>query len=263
MAGVRLAARQGAVLHDAAHDDGVADHGQRLRMGEPRPVDGPSEAAAQVHRAVGPEVGVQAAGAGVHGHQQQVVGGDEDAGVAALVVLPVRHPAVLPAHVGRPFEAVVGARVVRPDQLAGARVEGRDLPEGGADVDQPADHQRRGLEGAGADGLVLGRDLARDRAPPPRDLQLGEVLGRDLVERRVLGVGGVRPERPPFADWRPGLPRGRHRRADRHCERRRTRRPTAWSRTSHLLPPVDLQAWIDIIYVCLDEISDILGVFLP
>ncbi len=223
--GVRLPAGQGGVLDDAAHDDGVADDGQRLRVGQARSVDRTSEAAAQIDGAVGPEVRIQAAGAGVHGDEQQVVGRDEDARVTARVVLPVRHPAMLPAHVGGAFEPIVGAGVVRPDQLAGAGVERRHLPEGGARVDQSPDHQRGGLERTGADRLVAGRDLGRERPPSPGDLQLGEVLRRDLVQRRVLGVGRVRPERPPLAHRSGGLRRGRRRRdTDHPRHRHRTRR---------------------------------------
>ena len=225
VSGVRLAARQARVLHDAPDDHRVAGDGERLGVREAGAIDRPPQRGAQIHGAVGAEVRVLLARPRVEGHEQQVVGGDEDARVVARVVLPVGDAAVLPAHVGGPVQPVVGLRVVGPDQLAGPGVERRDLPERRAQVDQPSDHQRHRLERAGPDLLAHPRDVGLDRPPAPGDLQVGEVVGRDLVQRGVLRVRSVAAEVPPF-DFGRRLrrrSRGGLRRSTRCRERERDR----------------------------------------
>ena len=170
----------------------------RRRPGHPRRVHLALEPRGEIHVAAGAEVGVAPAGAGVEGYQPLIVTGDEDPRVVALGVLPVRDPAVVPAHVGRPVQVGVDLRVVGPDRLAGAGVERRDLPESGADVDQPVRHQRHRLELAGTDPLVGLGHGGGQRGPAPGDLQVCEVAGVDLIERRVLGVGRVPPDRMPL-----------------------------------------------------------------
>ena len=240
VAGVGLAAGERRVLDDAADDHGVAGDRQRLRVGEPGAVDGAAQRRAQVDGAVRSEVRVLPAGAGVQRHQQQVVRGDEDAGVVAPAVLPVGDATMLPPHVGGPVEPVVGPRVVRPDELAGARVERRHLSERRAQVDQPADHQRHRLERAGTDLFPLAGDLGLDRRPAPRDLQIGEVLRRDLRERGVFGVRRVVAEVAPLGvgrRLRGGGPRaGRRQRGDR--ERGAGQTVSEPSAAGHRCPPV-------------------------
>ena len=123
---------------------------------------------------------------------------DEDPGVAARVVLPIGDAAVLPADVGRPVETVVRTGIVGPDELSGAGVERGHLTERGADVEPTVHHERRGLELAWLDVLEPVCDSGRDRPPAPDDLQVGEVLRRDLVERRVLRVRRIGAEGAPL-----------------------------------------------------------------
>ena len=84
----------------------------------------------------------------------------------------------------RPF-----AQAVRPDQLAGPAVERDDRSARAAGrVEHALDHQRRAFE------LVLGARAEVVGLEPPGDLELVEVRGVDLVERRVAPapeVGGV------------------------------------------------------------------------
>ena len=240
VARVRLAAGEARVLHDAADDDGVAGNGQGLRVSEARAVERTPQRCAQVDRAVRAEAGVLLAGAGVQRHEQQVVRGDEDARVVALVIIPVGHAAVLPAHVGGPVEPVVGLRVVRPGQLAGARVERRHLPEGRAQVDHAVDHQRHRLERARTDVLALAGDFGLDGAPAPGDLEVVEVLRRDLIERGVLRVGRVVAEVAPLGvglrlrDREPRRSKGQDGEQQRSSGRAESE-PAAWS---HRNPPV-------------------------
>ena len=199
VAGRRLPQGQSGVLHDAADDHRVAGDGDRRRPGHPGGVDLALEAGGEVDVAAGAEAGIAPAGARVQRDQPLVVAGDEDARVVALRVLPIGDPAVVPAHVRGPVEIRVDLRIVGPDRLSGAGVERRHLPERGADVDQPVRHQRDRLELAGTDPLVGLRHGGGERRPAPRDLQVGEVLRVDLIERRVLGVGRVAPYVMPLA----------------------------------------------------------------
>ena len=238
--GIGLAAGEAGVLDDAADDDRVAGDGQGLRVREAGTVDRAAQRGAQVDGAVRAEVGVLLAGAGVERDEQQVVGGDEDAGVVARAVLPVGDAAVLPAHVGGPVQSIVGLRVVRPDELAGARVERRDLSERGAQVDHAVDHQRHRLERTGSDVLPFAGDLGLDGPPAPGDLQVVEVLRRDLIQRRVLRVGGVVSEVAPLGvGTRLSCRESRHgQREEREQQGRSGRAETQPSALSHRSPPV-------------------------
>ena len=113
-----------------------------------------------------------------------------------------------PAHVGWALQVVVDTGVVGPDGLARAGVKRGGLAECRAHIHQTVGHERRRHEGAGTNLLVFRHDGLRERCPPPRDLQVAEVLGRDLVERRVFGVGRVPTERMPLAVRYPRLGRG-------------------------------------------------------
>src|SRR5690606_24885808 len=55
---------------------------------------------------------------------------------------------------------------------------------------------------------VVGTRAVVVAAPHPRHLQLVEVLGVDLVERRVAGVAGIAPPIPPLTVLGAGLHAG-------------------------------------------------------
>ena len=187
-----------------------------------------------------------------------VASAPHDAGVA--VVLPVRHAAVAPcAMAGIPTRR---RGVVYPQGLAGAGVDGGGAVERGAHVEDAVDHQRRrhqradrgpgarlphpvprrpqvGLvrlqdveEGVGRDQRVAaggGADeVGVDGAPAPPHPEVAEVLGRDLVERRVLGAAAVTRVAAPLAGvgrpvLRPG--RGRGQATSRSDHRRQSADP--------------------------------------
>ena len=85
--------------------------------------------------------------------------------------------------------AVALAVAVRPDQLAGPAVERDDrAARAGGGVEHAFDRERRAFE------LELGARAEVVGLEPPRDFELVEVGGVDLIERRVLRaahVGGV------------------------------------------------------------------------
>ena len=117
----------------------------------------------------------------------------------------------MPAHVGGAVHVVVDPGVVGPDRLAGAGVEGRRLPEGGADVDQPVRHQRRRLERGGADAVVLLHDGARQRRPAPRDSPGRRKFSAVMSSSgEYLVLGGVPAEVVPLAVGHPRLRAGGH-----------------------------------------------------
>ena len=90
-------------------------------------------------------------------------------------------------------EAIVGRRsvlprlrVVDPPGLAGGSVDGRDLGERGADIQDTVDHQRGGLPHPGFQIGIRFRYLLFGGAPCPRDLQATEIVSAYLVNRRIL-----------------------------------------------------------------------------
>jgi hypothetical protein len=69
---------------------------------------------------------------------------------------------------------------VHPQHLAGAGVEATTArPCAGGRVDDAVDHQRCPLK------VELGTRAERVGLEPPRDLELVEVLLRDLIQRRI------------------------------------------------------------------------------
>ena len=110
-------------------------------MREAGPVDGATECGAQVDRSIGAEVRILPTCFRIEGHKKEIMRCDKYARVIAVVVLPVRHAAMLPSHVPRTFESIVCARVVRPDHFTCSGVERRDLAQGSAEIDEAVDHE--------------------------------------------------------------------------------------------------------------------------
>ena len=100
----------------------------------------------------------------------------------------------------RGFAALAFVLAVHPQQLAGCRVERDDgPPRAGGRVDDAVDHQRRRFE------LVLGPRTEAVGLEPPRDLELAEVVGVDLIERRIPRVAEVGAVGRPLAVFRARL----------------------------------------------------------
>ena len=241
-AGDRLL-RDAAVGDVRAVDDPVAHHDGRrvdaeeqgvqivaLFAGRPRQPGHGVDPAAAVS-----EAGARPARLRVDADQVAVARAPED----ALVAGPVGPPgdAALRPRVAHGRGALlVALRVEDPQGLAGRGIDGDALRERRVEVEHPADHQRRGLQPgrerpvAGPvevgrvgdqriDDGVEGRppfapagrrpaDEVVDRGPLPGDLEVREVVGVDLVERRVLGAADVPGIAAPLAVRRVvGLPR--------------------------------------------------------
>ena len=191
----------------------------------------------RVHHAaaIGAEIGARAAALRLHADDVAVAGPPEDPLVRAAVG-PVGDAALAerPRHRSRPL--LVALRIEDPQRLAGRCVDRHPLRQRRVEVEDPADHQRRGLEAGRArpvtgpvqvggrldegvdDSLERRRPLAParrrqadpvvDGGPLPGQLQVGEVAGVDLVERRVLRAANVTSVAPPLAVRRiVGLPR--------------------------------------------------------
>jgi hypothetical protein len=73
-------------------------------------------------------------------------------------------------------------------------------------VEHAADHQRRRAEVARKAQLRIAlRQAGVDRRTAPQDLHLRDVVPVDLIERRVLGAGGVAVVAAPLAVRRAAL----------------------------------------------------------
>src|SRR6185436_11184656 len=83
---------------------------------------------------------------------------------------------------------------VHPEQLARRAVE-RDHRAARArrGIDDALDHQRRGFE------LIFRPRTEAVGLEPPRDLELAEVVGVDLIERRVPHMTEIAAVAAPFA----------------------------------------------------------------
>ena len=101
---------------------------------------------------------------------------------------------------------------MRPDQLAGLRVERDNRPARPAGrVEDAFHHQRRALQ------LVLGERAEAVGLEPPRHFELVEVGAVDLVQRRVAGafqVGGIMRPLAVLRRRQAGLPRDPRREPD-------------------------------------------------
>ena len=152
-----------------------------------------TEVAHEVHDTVVAERRVGLAGGRVDGHELLAEGRDQDPlGLAVGPVLDAAGPA---RQLGRQF-ARPTAGVVEPELLARRGVQGGHLAMGRGGVYLAADHQRRGRVAA---GVVCPLQAGVGGLPAPRDLQLREVLGVDLVESRVLGRCQIRAVVRPLA----------------------------------------------------------------
>ena len=196
-----------ALLVGVADDDGVVDHDGGRRVGdvaqlgvEPAVgVVGVAEARQQVddpglgepgdvHRR--PEALDVVAGLGVERVQEERRGHDEDdpppvdLGVGHALAVGGPHRLLPPLGVGL---------AVRPQRLAGARVHGHHrAPVAGHGVEDAVDIAgRRPRRVIGVRAVVV--------APPdPRDLEVLEVPGVDLVDRREPGPPGIAALVPPL-----------------------------------------------------------------
>ena len=196
---VRVAHDDDAVHHDGrrARSDvsGIEDPPVGVHGVVPHPevqIDDPSQ----------PEEGKQVTRFGVQGHQV-VAGCDQEDGGAALHLGVGHGLSVVLA--GGGFPAGVVPLPPHPEGLARGRVDGHDgaaLP--GHRVEPVAD-----LDGR-APVDVVGLGAIVEGGPAPGHLELGDVLGRDLVERRVPAASLVRAPVAPFSFLRP-LPLGRYR----------------------------------------------------
>ena len=124
------------------------------------------------------------AGPGIE-RDQAVAGRHVEDALVALAVGPVRHAAARQL-ARRDRGAVALAVAVRPDQLTAAAVERDDGAAGpGGRVEHAPDRERGAFE------LVLGARAEVVGLEAPRDLELVEVGGVDLIERRVPGAAHV------------------------------------------------------------------------
>ena len=125
--------------------------------------------------------------------------------------------------------ALAFAQAVRPDQLAGLAVERDDgAPRAAGGVQHAVDRERRAFE------LVFGPRTEDVGLEPPRDFELAEVAGVDLIERRVLRALDVRVvirQSPLVVEGGPG-PAGTDpgRRGRRKPQRGRLSRPRSHDR---------------------------------
>ena len=172
-----------AVRHAAPDDDEVVEDNRRRRLVEHLVRHRVREILGQQHLAVIAE-GRDRRAVGRVERIQAVAAVDEDAHVAARA--PHRDAPVLEAARGpavRPGAPRLG--VERPELLAGLGVQRDDPRVHRRHVDDVVDHQRHRLEAAGARPELLVGQLVR--LPRPGDLELLDVRGVDVGDRRVLG----------------------------------------------------------------------------
>jgi hypothetical protein len=132
--------------------------------------------------------------------RDQLVAGRDVDDALVLSVRPVREAAA-----GKlPRSRVAAGALIEaehPSQLPCGGVQRHDRAPGAArGIECAVDHQRGGLE------LELGPRPEVVGLEAPGDVELAEVAGVDLIERRVPRVAEIAPVRAPFAACRPGLP---------------------------------------------------------
>ena len=190
-----------AGMHRDRCDEGIAENRRRRRVGHPaRPLRGrtltPAQVVHHVHRAGRTEILHEIPSPGVQGHQLVARRHHEDA-LISRPIRPVGHAA--PGAPRNGFDdvappALVVARVPVPDGLAGGGIEGNHaaLVADGR-IENAVDHDGTDLRPAG-----WRRRALVPRTPSPGHLQIPDVAGMNLVERRIAGGARVRPEHAPF-----------------------------------------------------------------
>ena len=190
-----------------AHDHRVAtDHDRRADRVGPSPDLAP-QALRQIDRATVAEAADRFTGERIDGQETGVAGAVEETRRHSLRAVgggpagPVARAPVHEAEVRGPAR-VVGLRIVDPLGLAGCRVDRGDLAQPGGRVETIGDLDRRDLVPAGLHAAAPEPAVACDpvivgRGPTPGDLELADVAGIDLIERRValpaLVAGGHGP----------------------------------------------------------------------
>ncbi len=115
---------------------------------------------------------------------------------------------------GRVFAAGPLVDAPHPEGLARGCVDGYDVaPCTGRRVEDSVDHQRRHL------GVDLGARTEVGGAPAPLDLQIGDVVPVDLIQRGVPGAAGVAAVVMPLAVGRSRLPHNRGRQRQHQSQR--------------------------------------------
>jgi len=187
-----------SVGYPAPDDHEIFEHHRGRRLVELEARDLTAVSLGQHSAATDAEVGVQITSCGVD-RIQPVAAIEEDA--FAVPVAPVGDAAMLePGRPGADRSALVGLRIERPEFSARLGIEGRHPRVHRGQVENAIDHDRSGLERT-RPRLVFGeRSLAG--FPRPGDLQLADVVDRDLIGGGVLGVRLIRSdERPAGCGW--------------------------------------------------------------
>ena len=178
----------GMVVHDAAEDHDVLDHeGRRVAAIAGLRVVG------QVDQAAVAEALDQPAGRGIDRHQVRRANREE---AAVVAVGPVRDAPVRRA-ARRLVREELG--VLHPEGLARAGVERFDEADAVRGVEHAfyQDGRRAKLVRVAQVGPA-GRERGVDGPPPPRDLQVADGLGVDLIERGVARVARVAAVHAPL-----------------------------------------------------------------
>ena len=218
--GREVGRRRGGAQRRPDHDHVADDQRRRVQADlaglDWRTVRPVVDALEEIDDALLAEGGHRVSGRGVQ-RDQVISPGDVDDPRVVLPVRPVRHA---PARAGphrRDVAALAFVEAVHPQRLAGGPVDGRDVaPLAGRGVEHPADHQRR--------RLVVEVDAGAEvvRPPPPRDLEVGDVVAVDLIEGRVLGAPRIRAVVPPLAVAGALLRRGNAARGEQDGDRDQT-----------------------------------------
>jgi hypothetical protein len=196
-----------------AGDDQSVDHGRRrgelvlLLIG--RSI---VQSLSEVDASRGAEVRAGTSGAGIEGDELRVDRAEVDPPPTFCVgrcgrIDPGGHAAIC---VVAPVAADVDLGIVRPALAPGDRIERDDATEGCGEIQRPVHHERRRLEVRIA-LHVESRSLHFTRAICPGDGERGDVVARDLRQRRIARVVRVASVRAP-------LPAGRLRECWSHSE---------------------------------------------
>ena len=195
-------ARRGRSDHDHVADDEGRRVEADLAVFHRRSVEPVVDPVVEIDHALVAEVRDRVAGRGVE-RDEVVALGDVDDAVVALAVGPVGHPAARAGPHRRDVPALALVEAVHPQRLAGGPVDRHHVtPPAGGRVEH-AVHRQGGR-------LVVEVEALAEvvRPPAPRDLEVGDVVAVDLVERGVLRAADVAPVVAPLTVLRPLLRRG-------------------------------------------------------